>query len=144
MGPPFVRHFRPSRRQFMFGTRWRLFRLAGIPIRVDASWLIILALVTWTIAGFFEQQVPGLEEGVYWSMGLVTALAFFLCIVLHELGHAVVGRASGIPIRGITLFLFGGVAELEGESPSAAKEFFMAIAGPVVSVVLAILFWGLQ
>ena len=66
-------------------------------------------------------------------MGVVTALAFFACIVLHELGHAVVARSGGMPIRGITLFLFGGVAELEGEPLSAGTEFRMAIAGPVVS-----------
>jgi Zn-dependent protease/CBS domain-containing protein len=72
-------------------------------------------------------------------LGLVTALGFFLCIVLHELGHAMVARRVGIPIRGITLFLFGGVAEMTGEPPSAGREFAMAIAGPLVSAVLALL-----
>src|SRR5262249_18446798 len=82
-------------------------------------------------------EIPTYE---YWIMGLITALAFFGCILLHELGHAIVARARGMPIRGITLFLFGGVAELGGEPPSAATEFLMAIAGPAVSVVLAIAF----
>src|SRR4051794_23812064 len=133
----------------MFSTRWRLFRLLGIPISLDASWLIILALLTWTMAERLAHIVPGLDPGAALGLGLVTALAFFLCIVLHELGHAVVGRAQGMPINGITLFLFGGVAELGGEPPSARSEFLMAIAGPLVSAVLAALFglafwFGLQ
>ena len=134
----------------MFGTRWRLFRLLGIPISVDASWLIILALLTLNFAiGFpdiLHEYFPGathLSPYEYWLMGLVTALSFFGCILLHELGHAVVARARGMPISGITLFLFGGVAELGDEPPSAGTEFLMAIAGPAVSVVLAILFWFL-
>ena len=132
----------------MFGTRWQLIRLAGIPISLDASWLIILALLTLSFASGFPailqtyspdtvHEIPKYE---YWIMGLITALAFFGCILLHELGHAIVARARGMSIRGITLFLFGGVAELGGEPPSAATEFLMAIAGPAVSVVLAIVF----
>jgi Zn-dependent protease/CBS domain-containing protein len=128
----------------MFSTRWQLFRLRGIPINVDASWLIIVALLTWTLTNFFQEAVPGLVLSSYWIMGLVTALAFFVCIVLHELGHALVAQRLGIPLRGITLFLFGGVAELEGEPASAGREFFMAIAGPIVSAVLAALFWLLS
>ena len=127
----------------MFGNRWRLFRLLGIPISLDASWLIILALVTWTLASVFRNALPSAGAGSVWLLALATAVSFFVCIVLHELGHAVVARASGMPIRGITLFLFGGVAELEGEPPSAGTEFFMAIAGPLVSVVLAVIFWVL-
>lgn len=138
----------------MFGNRWRLFRLFGIPISVDPSWLIVLALLTWTMAQIFHQPYAplselypegglGLEPGGYLAMGLVAALAFFVCLVLHEMGHALVARRSGMPIRGITLFLFGGVAELEGEPPSAGREFAMAIAGPLVSLVLALVFGGL-
>jgi Zn-dependent protease/CBS domain-containing protein len=125
----------------MFGTRWRLFRLAGIPISLDVSWLIILALITFTLREGFATEWPGQPTSEYWLMGLITALAFFVCIVLHELGHSVVARSLGMPIRGITLFLFGGVAELGGEPPSARAEFLMAIAGPVVSAVLAGVFW---
>jgi Zn-dependent protease/CBS domain-containing protein len=127
----------------MFGMRWRLFRLFGIPIGVDASWLIILALLTWTLINFFTIQVPGHTGGTYVVMGLATALAFFVCIVLHELGHAVVATRVGIPMRGITLFLFGGVAEMESEPPSPRSEFLMAIAGPLVSLVLAVVFFVL-
>jgi Zn-dependent protease/CBS domain-containing protein len=132
----------------MFGNRWQLIRLAGIPISVDASWLIILALLTLSLASgfptilhnYFPSTQHELPSYVYWIMGLITALAFFGCILLHELGHAIVARARGMPIRGITLFLFGGVAELGGEPPSAATEFLMAVAGPAVSIVLAIAF----
>src|SRR4051794_29784220 len=99
----------------MFTTRLRLFRLRGIPISADASWLIILALLTLTLTESYHRAVPGVEEWAYLAMGLGTALLFFLCIVLHELGHALVARRLGIPLRGITLFLFGGVAEMEGE-----------------------------
>ena len=128
----------------MFGKRWRLFRLLGIPISLDASWLIILALISWSLVNVFRAEIPGRPASEYWIMGVVTALAFFACIVLHELGHAVVARSGGMTIRGITLFMFGGVAELEGEPLSAGTEFRMAIAGPVVSAVLALLFWGLS
>jgi Zn-dependent protease len=128
----------------MFGTRWRLFRLLGIPISLDASWLIILALLTWTLIDLFREAVPGLSAVTYWVLGLGAALAFFACIVLHELGHALVARKVGIPIRGITLFLFGGVAEMEDEPPSASSEFLMAVAGPAVSAVLAAIFWLLS
>jgi Zn-dependent protease len=133
--------------QAMFGTRWRLFRLLGVPVSLDASWLIILALLTLSLASVFpallREYFPGVPPGLapyeYWLLGLVAALGFFVCILLHELGHAVVARAQGVPIRGITLFLFGGVAEMGDEPPSAASEFLMAIAGPVVSVILAVL-----
>ncbi|MCS6975881.1 MAG: site-2 protease family protein [Gemmatales bacterium] len=124
----------------MFGARWTLFRLLGIPINIDASWLVILALLTWTLSSLFSEVVEGLPPWTYWLMGVVSALAFFGCILLHELGHSVVAKAMGIPIRGITLFMFGGVAELEEEPRSAMGEFLMAIAGPAVSAVLFLWF----
>ncbi len=123
----------------MFGTRWRLFRLLGIPIYLDITWAIILVLVTASLMDRFS-DVPGLTWYEYFAMALVTALTFFACIVLHELGHAVVARATGLPIRGITLFIFGGVAELSEEPKSAGGEFVMAIAGPIVSAILGGLF----
>jgi Zn-dependent protease len=127
----------------MFTVRWRLFRVFGMPIRIDASWLIILGLVTWMLATYFFARVPGLGTAAAWAISLGTALAYFVCIVLHELGHALTAKARGMSIRGITLFLLGGVAELGDEPPRAADEFWMAIAGPIVSAVLAGIFWGL-
>ena len=132
----------------MFGNRWQLFQLRGVPVSVDASWLIILALLTLTTANtfpdvmreYYGDAAPSLPPYAYWIMGLVAAVTFFACILLHELGHAIVGRSQGIPIGGITLFLFGGVAELREEPASAGSEFAMAIAGPVVSLVLGIVF----
>ncbi len=132
----------------MFRTRWQILRAFGIPIYVDASWLVILALLTLSFSsGFpvllrevFPEAVPNLAPYQYWVMGLITALAFFACIVLHELGHALVARSRGMPIRGITLFLFGGVAEIREEPRSAGSEFLMAVAGPAVSVALAVAF----
>jgi Zn-dependent protease/CBS domain-containing protein len=124
----------------MFGTRWRLFHLLGIPIYLDITWVVILVLVTGSLVEQYRVEVQGLTWAEYVGLALVTAVAFFACIVLHELGHAVVARATGLPIRGITLFIFGGVAELSDEPHSAGGEFAMAIAGPLVSAVLGGLF----
>ncbi len=132
----------------MFGTRWQLFRLFGIPVSLDLSWLIILALLTLTLAGLFptlmQQFYPEVAArqapGFYWGVALLTAVLFFVCILLHEFGHALVARQQGLPIRGITLFLFGGVAEIREEPVSARTEFLMAIAGPLVSAGLVGLF----
>lgn len=127
----------------MFWKRWQLFRLLGIPIRIDASWLIILALLTWTVTLQFRPELPGMASPLLWGLALLTALGFFACILLHELGHAVTARKLDMPINGITLFVFGGVAEMEGEPPTPLREFLMAIAGPAVTVVLAALFGSL-
>jgi Zn-dependent protease len=123
--------------------RWHLFRLLGIPIRIDASWLVILALLTWTLALQFQPELPGTPVLPLWILALLTALGFFLCILLHELGHAVVARKAHIPLNGITLFVFGGVAEMEGEPATPLREFLMAIAGPLVTVVLIMIFGSL-
>jgi Zn-dependent protease/CBS domain-containing protein len=120
--------------------RWRLFRLLGIPIYLDITWVVILLLLTGGLIDQFKNQIEGLSVYEYVGMALVTAIAFFASIVLHELGHALVARSTGMPIRGITLFIFGGVAEIGDEPPSAGAEFIMAIAGPAVSVVLGGLF----
>lgn len=130
----------------MFGKRFQLFRLYGIPVSLDLSWLIILALLTLSTASmfpslmheFFGEAASRLAPYQYWIMGLIAALAFFVCILLHEWGHALVARSRGMPVRGITLFLFGGVSELGDEPASASTEFLMAIAGPIVSFVLGI------
>lgn len=124
----------------MTGTRWKLFQVRGIPIRIDASWLLIFGLLAMSLYFLFRDTIPGLGVPLYEVMAAATALLFFTCIVLHELGHALVARTVGIRIRGITLFIFGGVAEMEDEPRSAAAEFVMAIAGPAVSLVLGVFF----
>jgi Zn-dependent protease len=123
----------------MFTRRWRIARLFGVAVYLDLSWLLILALLSLTLSAQFRAE-GSLARGQALGMGLVAALGFFACIVLHELGHATAARDYRMPIGGITLFLFGGMAELEGEPPSAAGEFVVAVAGPVVSAVLAGLF----
>lgn len=129
----------------MFGTRITLFYLFGFKIQVDLSWVVIAVLVTWSLAkGYFPQVAPGLDIGIYWRMGVAGALGLFGSVVLHELAHSVVARAYGISIKSITLFIFGGVAEMEQEPPSAKAELRMAVAGPVMSGALALLFQGLS
>jgi len=126
----------------MFGKRITLFRLFGFAIRLDASWFIILVLLVWTLAaGVFQRRYPGLPAPDYWIMGIIGALALFASVIVHELFHSLVARRFGLPMKGITLFVFGGVAEMEDEPPSARAEFMMAIAGPVASVLIGLLFY---
>jgi Zn-dependent protease/CBS domain-containing protein len=125
----------------MFGKRVRLFNLFGFEVRLDASWLIIAILVTWSLAsGLFPYLYPGLTQETYWIMAVVGALGLFISIIIHEFSHSLVARRFGMPMKGITLFIFGGVAEMGEEPPTAKAEFLMAIAGPVTSLVLAALF----
>lgn len=126
----------------MFGTQIKLFRLAGFDVNLDLSWVFIALLISWTLAtGYFPELYPGFESATYWSMGVIGAAGLFLSIVLHELSHSVVARRYGIPISGITLFIFGGVAQMEREPPTARAEFMMAIAGPLASLGLSLLFY---
>ena len=116
-------------------------RIAGIRIGINWSWLLVFALLTWSWAtAIFPDQNPGLSDSTYWAMAVVAALLFFASILLHELGHAFQARREGMEIDGITLWLFGGVAQFKGMFPSAGAEFRIAIAGPLVSLVLGILF----
>jgi Zn-dependent protease len=121
----------------MFGRRVTLFKLLGFEVRVDASWLIIAVLITWSLATqYYPSQYKGLSGEQYWWMGIASALGLFASIVVHEFSHSLVARRRGLPMKGITLFIFGGVAEM-GEEPSSAKtEFLMAIAGPIASLLL--------
>ena len=123
----------------MFGTPIQLFKLFGIPIRLDPSWFIVAALVVWSLAtGAFPYMRPNLAPSTYWLMGAAGALGLFTSIVIHELFHVVVARRHQIPMRGITLFVFGGVAEMGAEPPSARAELRMAAAGPLASIAIAL------
>lgn len=122
----------------------RLGRIWNIPIGLNTSWFLIFALATWSLAmGVFPAAIPGLEASVYWLLGLVTSVLFFASVLAHELGHAFFALRNSIPVRAITLFFFGGVAEITREPKSAGAEFRIAIAGPLISVALAGLFGAL-
>lgn len=122
----------------MFGTTFDLFKFFGIPIRVDLSWFVIVLLITWSLAtAVFPGYYNDLPVAVYWIMGLSGAIGLFVSILLHEVSHSLVAKHYGVPIRGITLFMFGGVAEMEQEPPSPKVEFWVAVAGPLASILIA-------
>jgi Zn-dependent protease/CBS domain-containing protein len=123
-------------------------RIAGVRFGVNWSWLVVFALIVWTLAtGIFPDTNEGLSDGTYIAMAIVAAFLFFGSLLAHELGHALQARREGMEIEGITLWLFGGVAKFKGMFPSAGAEFRIAIAGPLVSLVLGLAFaliaWGL-
>jgi Zn-dependent protease/CBS domain-containing protein len=125
----------------VFGRRITLFRMLGFAVRADLSWFIIVILVTWSLAtAVFPQLYEGLETRAYWLMAAAGALVLFLSIIIHELSHSLVARRYGIPMKGITLFIFGGVAEMDDEPQTPKAELLMAVAGPVASVVIAVAF----
>jgi Zn-dependent protease/CBS domain-containing protein len=116
---------------------FRLGRIAGIDVGVNWSWLVVFALITWSLAsGVFPDQDPGHSDGTYVAMAVVAAILFFVSLLGHELGHAVTARREGMELDGITLWLFGGVARFKGMFPSAAAELKIALAGPAVSLVI--------
>ena len=116
-------------------------RILGIPIGLDYSWFLIFALLTWMLGGsYYPAEFKNWPPLLYWFMGAVTAIMLFASVLLHELGHSVVAIRYKIPVRSITLFIFGGVAQIGAEPPSAIAEFWIAIAGPIVSLSLAVLF----
>jgi Zn-dependent protease len=119
----------------------RLGRFGGVEVRIDWSWLLIFALIVWSLAeGVFPSQNPGLSDGVHVGMALVAALLLFASVLLHELGHAWQARREGVEIDAITLWVFGGVAQIKGRFPGAGAEFRVAVAGPLVSVALGVVF----
>jgi Zn-dependent protease/CBS domain-containing protein len=128
----------------MFGNRIKLFKLLGFEVRVDWSWIIIAILIAWSLSkGVFPSYYKNLSPQTYWWMGIIGAAGLFLSIIAHEFSHSLVARKYGLPMKGITLFIFGGVAEMEDEPPSAKVEFMMAIAGPLSSILIALIFYGI-
>jgi Zn-dependent protease len=121
---------------WMIGKGLRVGRFYGIDIILDWSWLLIFILVFWNLTNVFGQLHPDWGSGLRTGLALAAALLFFLSVLAHELAHALVARANGLPVKNITLFLFGGVANIQREPPSARVEFWMAIAGPLTSLFI--------
>lgn len=126
----------------MFGREFTLFKLLGFRVRIHLSWLFLAFLVAWSLAqGFFPYYLPNLSASSYWLLGVAGVLGLLISIVVHEFSHSLVARRFGLPIRGISLFIFGGIAEMEDEPPSPKAEFIMAIAGPLASFAIAAALW---
>jgi len=119
---------------------FKLGRILGFQINVHWSWLFIFVLVTLSFAEGFKDPYPGWADSRRWVVGAAVAMIFFLSILLHEMSHSVLARRYGIPVSGITLFVFGGVSSLEREPDNARQEFWIALVGPLMSVFLALMF----
>jgi len=119
------------------GGGFNLGKLFGIQFRLHYTWFIIFLLITVSLSWqVFPVSYPGWSQSVYWTIGIVTSLLFFTSVLAHELAHSLVGRVNGIPIKSITLFIFGGVAQMTREATKASAEFKMAAAGPACSLVI--------
>lgn len=120
----------------------RLGSIAGISLEIHQSWLIILVLLTASLAiGWFPAAIPGLSLGVYWFLGFIATLLLFASVLAHELAHSLVARARGLPVKSITLFIFGGVSNLEKDPRTPGVEFQVTIVGPLTSIALAVISW---
>ncbi len=127
----------------MAGGRISLGRWLGVGVTIDASWFIIAFLLAWSFSFLYETAFPGVDRLASISLGIVTALLFFVSVLLHELSHSVMARRVGIPVEGITLFIFGGVTQTNEEAKTAGDEFAIAVVGPLTSLGLAGVCWAL-
>lgn len=122
----------------------RIATIMGIPVRVHFSWLIIFGLITWSLSTFYFPKVaPELPRLSYWTSSIIASLLLFTSVALHELSHSFVAKKYRLTILSITLFIFGGVASMKGEPPHPKAEFRIAVAGPLSSLVLAVIFYFL-
>ncbi len=125
----------------MFGTSWRVGRIAGIEVRVDSSWVVIALLITYSMYLRFSFLYKDLSTGAAVGIAILAAVLFFGSVLVHELAHALVSQARGIRVQDITLFLFGGATRARVESRGPGDEFLIAVVGPLTSGLLAVLFW---
>jgi len=124
------------------GASLRIGRVLGIPIEINASWLVIFLLLTFVLAQEFRNPNLGWPVVQRWSLAAAIAVLFFLSVLVHELSHSVLAQRKGIPVHGITLFIFGGVSRLAQEPDRPATEFAVAVVGPLTSILLAAVFGG--
>src|SRR5579864_885829 len=124
---------------------FRIGKIAGIDIDIHVSWIIILVLLTVSLAiGWFPQLYPGWSTATYWVTGFIASLLLFVSVLLHELAHSFVARRRGLPVKSITLFIFGGVSNIEREPTSPGIEFQMAVVGPLTSLAIGVICFLLQ
>ena len=124
---------------------FRISNIAGIDIDINVSWIIILVLLTVSLAiGWFPQLYPGWSTATYWLIAFLSSLLLFVSVLLHELAHSLVARRRGLPVKSITLFIFGGVSNIEREPTSPGIEFQMAFVGPLTSLVIGVICFLLQ
>jgi Zn-dependent protease/CBS domain-containing protein len=128
----------------MFGTSWRVARIAGIDVRIDSSWAVIALLITYSLYLRFSFVYKSLSTGGAIGIAILAAVLFFGSVLVHELAHAVVSQARGIKVQDITLFLFGGATRARVESRGPGDEFVITVVGPLTSAALAGLFWGIE
>jgi Zn-dependent protease/CBS domain-containing protein len=128
----------------MFGTSWRVARIAGTDVRVDSSWVVIALLITYSMYLRFSFLYKNLSTGAAVGIAILAAVLFFGSVLIHELAHALVSRARGIQVQDITLFLFGGATRARVESRGPGAEFLIAAVGPLTSAGLAGLFWAVE
>ena len=121
----------------------KLGRIFGVEIGLHYSWFLIALLITLSLAAQFRLNNPDWSDGLRWGLAITTALLFFAAIVAHELSHALVAKSRGLPVRSITLFALGGVAQIEKEAVDAKTEFWMGIVGPITSLVIGVICLGI-
>lgn len=123
----------------------RLFKVLGIQISVDYTWFAVFVLFSWSLAsGYFPFRYPGLGPATYFFMGVASSLLLFVCVLIHEISHSYTANKLGLDIHEITLFIFGGVAQLTKEPEDPSTELKIAVAGPAASAVLAIFFFAVS
>jgi Zn-dependent protease/predicted transcriptional regulator len=121
---------------------WRIGKIFGIDIRIDSSWIVIFILFTWVLAGnYFPQSYPHWTRTLYWLIGIITSLLLFASVLGHELAHSIVAIKQGEKVRSITLFILGGVAQINEEPDQPLKEFAMSFVGPLSSLIIALIFF---
>jgi Zn-dependent protease/CBS domain-containing protein len=129
-------------REYLQMRSFRLFRIAGIDVSVHPSWLVVFGLITWSLAtGYYPVVLRDASPTLHWVLGAISALLLFAAVLVHELAHSLVARVQGLDARSITLFIFGGVSNIGGESPRPRVEFLVAIVGPLASFAIAGLAW---